>query len=158
MITRIAHPLRSKPLAALTLFVAMAVLSGCENRAQTGTGIGAMGGALAGSLLGGEKNKEQWALLGAAAGGLVGYVIGNEMDKADAAKMTGALERTRSYQTTRWVNPDSGNEYAVTPRPAFQRDGRNCREAEVQSVIDGKRETVVTTACRLSDGRWEIQR
>jgi surface antigen len=142
----------------VSLLIATPVfLSGCfENRAQSGAGIGALGGGLVGSLLGPSKNRGQNALIGAVVGGLVGYAVGTEMDKADLNKVNNALETTPSYQTTEWVNPDSGNEYSVTPYPPQRQGGRDCREAEIESIIDGKRETVIQMACRRPDGQWEI--
>jgi surface antigen len=146
---------RSTVLVAALLVAPLA--SGCmESRAQQGAGIGALGGGLAGSLLGPSKNKEQNALIGAAVGGLIGYTVGNEMDKNDKAKLNNALETMPSRQTTTWVNPDTHAEYAVTPQPAYRSEGRECRQAEIASVINGKRETVVKTACRRPDGRWEM--
>ncbi|MBF0429379.1 MAG: glycine zipper 2TM domain-containing protein [Magnetococcales bacterium] len=138
-------------------FLFVPALSGCvDNKAQAGAGVGALGGGLAGSLLGKSKNKEQNALIGAAIGGVVGYAIGNEMDKNDKAKLNQAMETLPSRQTSTWVNPDTRTQYAVTPQPAYQVDGRQCRQAEIASVIDGKRETVVKTACRGPNGQWEI--
>ncbi|NGZ07350.1 MAG: glycine zipper 2TM domain-containing protein [Magnetococcales bacterium] len=137
--------------------LAAPLVTGCmDNKAQQGAGIGALGGGLAGSLLGPSKNKEQNALIGAAIGGVLGYTVGNEMDKNDRAKLNQVFETVPSRQTTTWVNPDTRTEYAVTPQPAYQVDGRECRQAEIASVINGKRETVVKTACRRPDGRWEI--
>jgi surface antigen len=143
-------------LAMAGLLSAALALSGCANNAQSGAGIGALGGGLAGSLIGNSKNKEQNALIGAAVGGVLGYAIGNEMDKADQARLMSIYETSPSNQAHSWVNPDSNNEYVVTPRPARQVSGRVCREAEIESVIDGRRETVMKQACRRSDGRWEM--
>jgi|SaaInl4_150m_RNA_FD_contig_21_1848412_length_883_multi_3_in_0_out_0_1 surface antigen len=139
------------------LFASLLLLNGCfENKAQSGAGLGALGGGLIGSLAGSSKNKEQSALLGALIGGLLGYTVGNEMDKDDRIKINEALETNKSHQRTEWVNPDTGNEYAVTPSPVQQVDGQDCREAEIESVIDGKSEKVVRLACRRQDGKWEI--
>ena len=132
------------------------MLSGCATKAQTGAGVGALGGAVAGSLIGDSKHEERNALIGGLIGGAIGYAIGNEMDKQDTAKINNALEKSPSYKRTAWVNPDTGNQYAVTPRPASEVNGRPCREAEIEAVIGGKTETVVTTACRRPDGRWEM--
>ncbi|MBF0165487.1 MAG: glycine zipper 2TM domain-containing protein [Magnetococcales bacterium] len=144
----------------MSCVVAIAVapfISGCmENRAQQGAGVGALGGGLVGSLVGPSKNKEQNALIGAAIGGLLGYTVGNEMDKNDKARLNNVLETVPSRQTTTWVNPDTRAEYAVTPQPSYRSEGRDCRQAEISSIINGKRETVVKTACRRPDGRWDI--
>ncbi|OSM01644.1 putative 17 kDa surface antigen [Magnetofaba australis IT-1] len=131
-------------------------LAGCANNAQQGAGVGALAGALAGSLTSKSKNKEQNALIGAAIGGALGYMIGNEMDKADKQRLRDVYETSPSNKTSSWVNPDSGNQYRVTPKPAVtSRSGQVCRDAEIEAVIDGRRETVVQRACRLPDGRWE---
>ena len=148
-----AHRLLRMSLVAL---LAVPLLSGCQNMAQQGAGVGALGGGLAGSLLGNSKDRGRNALIGAAVGGLVGYAVGNEMDKNDKSKLNHTLETAPSRQTTTWVNPDTRAEYAVTPQPSYKSEGRDCRQAEIASVIDGKRETVVKTACRRSDGQWEI--
>ncbi|MBF0447259.1 MAG: glycine zipper 2TM domain-containing protein [Magnetococcales bacterium] len=148
----------SRVAVTVSLIGSLFFLTGCfDNKAQSGAGIGALGGGLAGSLLGPSKNKEQNALIGAVLGGLIGYTVGNEMDKADRQMVNQAFESKPSYETAEWVNPDTGNAYAVTPRPARQIGTQNCREAEIESVIDGKRETVVTTACRQPNGQWKIQ-
>lgn len=142
---------------ALAVLLAAPVLSGCmETMGQQGAGVGALGGALVGSMLGPGANQAQNALIGLAVGSLVGYAVGNEMDKNDQAKLSQALETLPSKKTSTWVNPDTRAEYAVTPMPAYQADGRDCRQAEIVSMINGKRETVLKTACRRSDGRWEI--
>lgn len=135
------------------------LFSGCSpaNKAQTGAGLGALGGGLAGALIGPSKNEEQNALIGAGLGALVGYIIGNEMDKQDQAKLLATFDKTPSYQTTEWVNPDTRNHYAVTPKPAVKKQGRFCREAEIRSIIGGQEEIIVSTACRRPDGRWELQ-
>ncbi|MBF0178330.1 MAG: hypothetical protein HQL63_16025 [Magnetococcales bacterium] len=142
----------------LLFAVALALpLGGCANNAQTGAGVGALSGALAGSLLGPSKNKEAYAVYGGLIGGALGYAVGNEMDKQDLRRLSDTLDRTPSQQTTRWINPDTGKEFAVTPQLPHSYGNTVCRQAEIASVIDGRRETVVTNACRLPDGRWELQ-
>nr|MBF0223596.1 glycine zipper 2TM domain-containing protein [Desulfobulbaceae bacterium] len=125
------------------------------NKAQTGTAGGAAGGAIVGQAIGRDTES---TLIGAAVGALLGYMVGNEMDKNDRAMMNQAYESSPSFKTTQWVNPDTGNTYSVTPKPAYQqpKTGSNCREAEILTTIGGKAEKAVTTACRI-DGRWVIQ-
>ena len=150
----------TRPGAVMGVFLAVTIstlpLAGCATKAQTGAGVGALGGALVGSLAGRSKHRERNAAIGALIGGLIGYAVGNEMDKYDRARLNNTFERTPSYQTTTWVNPDTGNQYAVTPRPASRVNGRPCREAEIRGIINGRPETIMTTACRQSDGRWEM--
>lgn len=129
--------------------------AGClTNKAQKGTAIGAAGGAIAGQAIGHNTGA---TLIGMAAGAALGYMFGNEMDKADKARMNQVYETSPSNRTTAWTNPDTGNAYEVTPKPAYKdQQGRDCRQAEVVAVIDGKQQKTLTTACRV-DGRWVLQ-
>jgi len=151
---------KNKPAPLKTRFLILAALvalttSAClANKAQKGTAIGAAGGALAGQVIGRSTSA---TLIGLAAGAVLGYMYGNEMDKADKARLNQVYETSPSNRTTAWTNPDTGNSYQVTPKPAYKdNQGRDCREAEVVAVIDGKEEKVVSTACRV-DGRWVLQ-
>lgn len=146
---------------ATTSMVAMVssglFLSGCATNAQSGAGLGALGGGLIGSLAGPSKNREQNALIGAAVGGLLGYAVGNEMDKEDLAHVNQAYENIPDNQSVAWVNPNTRNKYTVTPRSTTKNQyGRDCRQAEIDSVIEGKHETVVKMACRRPDGQWDL--
>ena len=124
-------------------------------KGQQGAVGGAAGGALLGQLIGRDTKS---TLIGATLGGLVGYIIGNEMDKYDRDKLNKTYETTPSYEKTSWVNPDTGKEYSVTPQPAYQdtANDRVCRKAEIEAVIDGKKEITEALACR-ENGRWVIQ-
>jgi surface antigen len=132
------------------------VLSSCATKGQTGALGGAAGGALIGQAIGGNTGA---TLIGAAVGGALGYIIGNEMDKSDRDQLNRAYEQGPSNQRSSWVNPDSGNSYAVTPQPAYNNPSSRqvCRKAEIDAVIDGKRERTYSTACRNSSGQWELQ-
>ncbi|MBF0605782.1 MAG: glycine zipper 2TM domain-containing protein [Nitrospirae bacterium] len=141
---------------SLALIVPGTFISGCESKAQSGAGLGALGGGLIGSLAGPSKNKEQNALIGAAVGGLLGYAIGNEMDKADRAQINTALETGRSNQVREWTNPDTGRSYAVTPMQSKRVNGRDCRDVLVDVIVDGRHDTATHTACRNNDGTWEM--
>ena len=139
------------------LVVSSLSLSGCAgNKAQQGAGIGALGGGLVGSLVGRSKDRGRNALIGAALGGLLGYGVGNEMDKNDQLQVNQAYESNQDNQTTRWQNPNSGRQYAVTPLSTTQVDGRPCRRARIEAIIDGQPQSVVKMACRNPDGTWQI--
>ena len=143
-----------KKYILLCLIVSPLFLTSCVTKGQTGALGGAAGGAIVGQAIG---RNTQGTLIGAAVGGLLGYIVGNEMDKFDRDQLDQAYESTPSRQTTEWRNPDNGNRYAVTPQTTYQdRSGRNCREAEILSTIDGKAEKTMATACR-ENGRWVIQ-
>jgi len=130
------------------------LFTGCANKAQTGAIGGAAGGALIGQAIG---HNTGGTLIGAAVGSMLGYMVGNEMDKNDKARLNQVYETSPSNRTTTWTNPDTGNQYAVTPQPAYKdNEGRNCREAEILTTIDGKAEKTIGTACR-ENGRWVLQ-
>ncbi len=135
------------------------VISGCATKGKTGAGLGALAGAVIGSQFGPSEDRAQSAIIGAALGAILGYAIGNEMDKKDQEQLSQVYESGRSNATTSWVNPDTGNEFNVTPKPAYtSQGGRPCREARIDATINGKPESVATTACRTQDGMWELQK
>lgn len=123
-------------------------------------GQGGIGGGAAGALIGQAIGKSTEAtLIGAALGAVLGYAIGNEMDKADEMQLNNAYERGASGRQVSWVNPDSGNRYNVVPQPAYRNSSTNedCRQAEIEAIIDGQRERTFATACRNSYGQWELK-
>ncbi len=144
-----------KYIAIFSILILFA-LSSCTNinKAQTGAVGGAAGGAIIGQAIG--HNTES-TLIGAAVGTMLGYIVGNEMDKYDRQQLNHTYERGVSNQTQSWVNPDSGNQYSVTPQPAYITPSQQvCRKAEIDAVIDGKSERTYTTACRDANGHWQL--
>ena len=132
------------------------LLASCANRAQTGAVGGAAAGALIGQAIG---HNTGGTLIGAAVGTMLGYIVGSEMDKYDRQQLDHMYERGVSNQRSSWVNPDTGNQYTVTPQPAYQEPSsrRVCRRAEIEAIIDGRPERTYSTACRNEDGQWELQ-
>lgn len=144
-----------KYVSVLALLFLM-LLASCANRAQTGAAGGAAAGALIGQAIG---HNTQGTLIGAAVGTMLGYIVGSEMDKYDRQQLDHMYERGVSNQRSTWVNPDTGNQYTVTPQPAYQEPSsrRVCRRAEIEAVIDGRPERTYSTACRNEYGQWELQ-
>ena len=135
--------------------VATMFLTGClANNAQYGAVGGAAGGALVGQAIG--KSTEA-TLIGAGVGLMLGYIVGNEMDKWDRQNLNNVYETAQTNTTTSWVNPDTQNQYQVTPQSTTLQGNQWCRDAEIQAVIDGRVETTHTTACRNVRGEWELQ-
>jgi surface antigen len=146
-----------KRFSVIMLVVISLFLTSCAdmNKAQKGAIGGAAGGALIGQIIG---HNTEATLIGAAVGTMLGYIVGNEMDKYDREQLNHVYDRGVSNTTSAWVNPDTGNQYRVTPQPAYTgADNRICRKAEIQAVIDGKQETTYATACQDEYGRWVIQ-
>ena len=144
-----------KYVSVLALLFLMLIAS-CANRAQTGAAGGAAAGALIGQAIG---HNTGGTLIGAAVGTMLGYIVGSEMDKYDRQQLDHMYERGVSNQRSTWVNPDTGNQYTVTPQPAYQEPSsrRVCRRAEIEAVIDGRPERTYSTACRNEYGQWELQ-
>ena len=143
-------------LLSLLALLFLLLLSSCATKGQTG----AVGGAAAGAVIGQAVGHNTGAtLIGAAVGGMLGYIVGNEMDKYDREQLNHVYDRGVSNQRSSWVNPDSGNQYTVTPQSAYQNPSNNrvCRRAEIEAVIKSKPERTYSTACRNSAGSWELQ-
>lgn len=140
---------------ALVLCLLAFALVSCATKAQTGAGIGAAAGAIAGQAIG---HNTEATLIGAVVGGLLGYAVGNEIDKADQARITAAYETVPDNRSSQWVNPNSGNQFEVTPRRTYYNDANYpCREAEILVTIDGKPEKMKQIACRDQNGNWVAQ-
>ncbi len=146
-----------KTINILTILSILLLITSCSsvNKGQMGAAGGAAGGALIGQAIGHDTES---TLIGAAVGTMLGYIVGNEMDKYDREQLNHVYERGVSGQTSSWVNPDKGNQYQVTPQPAYTgANNRVCRKAEVTAIIDGKAEKTYTTACRDDYGQWQLQ-
>ena len=139
----------------ILLFILAAFLSSCATKAQTGMGGGAAAGAIAGQAIGHNTGA---TLIGAAIGAMLGYAVGNEMDKADQERISAAYETMPDGRTSRWVNPNTGNQFEVTPQNTYTNDNnQNCREAEILATVDGRPEKIIQRACRDEYGNWRTQ-
>lgn len=134
--------------------------SGPGPREQSGTLLGAGGGALLGAAVagGGTGSRLAGAAIGGVLGGLIGNQIGQSLDERDrerayAAQMD-ALERGPSGAPVTWKNPDSGRYGTVVPGPAYVERGRNCRSYTHTIYVGGQPQTARGTACRNPDGTW----
>jgi len=101
----------SKQLITVSIVVVVSValvfVSGCESDAQTGAGVGVLGGALAGQLIGGDTTS---TLIGAGVGAGAGYMIGNERDKKKAQASTQAeMNQLRAEMNNVTVNVTNSN-------------------------------------------------
>lgn len=131
-------------------------LAGCEtNQQQTGQVIGAIAGGVLGNQVGSGSGRVAATIAGTMLGGYLGGELGRAMDENDRYKASEALESTPTNRSVSWHNPDTGNDYSVTPTKTYYEDSRPCREYTTEAWIGGKRETVYGTACRQPDGSWQ---
>jgi len=154
-----------RTIACIAILVLM--LAGCAAemgpKETGGTVIGAGSGALLGSQIGHGSGRLVAVAIGTLAGALIGQEVGRTLDRADQMAMERnaqyALESTRTYSTTSWRNPDSGNYGGITPVETYQTSsGQYCREYYQTVVIGGQQQQAYGTACRQPDGSWMIIR
>lgn len=135
------------------------VISGCEtNQEQAGQVIGAIAGGVLGNQVGSGSGRVAATIAGTMLGGYLGGQLGRSMDENDRYRTSQALEASPSNETVRWHNPDSGNDYAVTPTKTYYQDSLPCREYTTEGWIGGKKETIYGTACRQPDGTWQVSK
>ncbi|MEJ2031518.1 MAG: glycine zipper domain-containing protein [Deltaproteobacteria bacterium] len=141
--------------AIVSLFFMVSCQTDQFGKKETGAAVGAAGGAILGQAIGRSTGA---TLLGGAIGGVLGYIVGSQMEKSDRVNLNQTLESTPSYETKKWTNPDTGAQYEVTPKPAYQapETGKVCRKVDILSDINGQTEKTEATACR-EDGRWVLQ-
>jgi surface antigen len=139
--------------AAITLALGT---TACTNE-QTGQVVGGILGGVAGNQVGGGRGRTVATVAGTIAGAFIGGSVGRSMDDTDRLKARHSLEYNRSNQPSYWQNPDTGNEYTMTPTRTWQNgSGQYCREYTSDVVIGGRRETSYGTACRQPDGSWKL--
>lgn len=135
----------------MAVLVAVAVmLAACETQEKTGALTGGAAGAIVGQELGGTTG----TLLGAVGGALLGREIGQRLDERDKRQIATALESNETGETDVWTNPDTGEQYTVTPTDTFEEDGQPCRRFEMD--VEGVEEDVSGVACRTAAGDWQI--
>ncbi|MFN2310279.1 MAG: RT0821/Lpp0805 family surface protein, partial [Gammaproteobacteria bacterium] len=67
------------------------------------------------------------------------------------------LETVRTGVPAQWRNPDTGNQYTVTPTHTYENPTGPCREYSIDAVVGGRPDKVYGTACRQADGSWQVQ-
>ncbi len=141
------------------------LLSACQaENMGTKEGVGTLGGAAVGGLLGSNIGKGSGRLAATAAGVVLGGWLGNEigssLDNADRSAMGGATSRAYTApvgQQITWNNPQSGNAGTITPvRDGYANDGAYCREFQQTITVGGQKQQGYGRACQQRDGSWKI--
>ena len=139
------------------------VLAGCQGEGQGqsqqgGAVLGGVLGGVLGSTVGAGHGKTAAIIGGVLLGAMVGSEVGRYMDETDELKSQRALEQNRDHQTTQWHNPNTGADISTTPINTYQSaSGQDCREYQTEILINGRKENGYGTACRQSDGSWQIR-
>ncbi|NNJ94719.1 MAG: glycine zipper 2TM domain-containing protein [Halobacteria archaeon] len=128
----------------------------CTNE-QTGQVVGGILGGVAGHQVGSGSGQDVATVVGAIAGTFIGGAVGRSMDDTDRLKAGQSLEYNRTHEPSHWQNPNTGNNYTMTPTRTYQTgNGQYCREYTTDVVVGGRRETAYGTACRQPDGSWKV--
>ncbi len=150
---------RSIPTIVLAGVLA-AALAGCGSTAgpseTSGTVIGGVLGGALGSQIGGGRGRTVATVVGALIGANIGANVGRSMDSNDRMRTAQVFETVPTGQHSQWVNPDTRNQYSVTPTRTYESAGAPCREYTMQAVVGGRPDTVYGTACRQPDGTWQV--
>lgn len=127
----------------------------CTPKKVTGVEAGAALGSALGAKMGSGN------ALATVAGTIAGAMLGS---KADASLTTSAdedcfrqvLERAPDQEQVAWDNDSSSTHYELTPVRSYRRPGQTCRELVTAIERNGAVREVYQTACRHSDGRWQL--
>lgn len=146
-----------------TLCAALALsLGACQTGMTTSETVGTVGGAAGGALIGSQFGSGTGQLAATALGTVVGAFAGREIARRlDSTSSTRAASAEReavaNNQTITWNNPQTGNQGSVRPVRTYQNsNGQTCRDYTHTINVEGKRETARGTACRQSDGTWQL--
>ncbi len=151
--------MQSKHILSAVL-VGVLVFPGCagyQKHEQEGMVIGGILGGLLGSQVGHGDGRTAAIIVGTMAGSMIGGSVGRSMDDTDRLKAAHTLETVRTGVPSAWRNPDTGNQYTVVPTRTYESTAGPCREYTIDAMVGGKREKIYGTACRQSDGSWQVQ-
>lgn len=150
-----------KKLLVTGLIASSLVVVGCSSgidKQTIGSGVGGVIGGIAGSQVGKGNGRTAAIVAGTLAGAMLGGAVGKSMDATDRYNTQQALETAPVGQAVSWKNPDNQARYTITPTQTnYRSDGSPCREYSTTAIIDGKKQTVYSTACRQADGTWQAQ-
>lgn len=146
-----------KTKAPLVILTSLTLLIGCQQptKQEAGGVIGGVAGGVLGSQVGSGSGRTAAIIAGTLLGAYAGSIIGKEMDENDRYRAQQTLETAPTNQRTSWKNPDTQNEYTVTPTRTYNTSSGPCREYTTEAIIEGKKEIVYGTACRQPDGTWQ---
>jgi surface antigen len=137
------------------------LITGCANyqsqQEQSGMVIGGLLGGALGSQVGHGDGRTAAIILGSLAGAAVGGSVGHSMAETDKLKTAQTLETVRTGVPSSWKNPDSGNQYVVVPTRTYDTPQGPCRDYSIDAVVAGKKDKLFGTACRQSDGSWQVR-
>ena len=151
--------------SALALFASALLLSACQTENWGGgEGLGTLGGAAAGGLIGSQighgSGTAAATLTGVLLGGFLGNHMGATIDEADKRRASTAEHRAYTApigQQITWNNPQNGNSGVIVPtRDGYSDTGAYCREFQQTITVGGQKQQGYGKACQQPDGSWKI--
>jgi surface antigen len=155
------QPLR-RAVGALAVLLSLSACAGQDygTKQTVGTLAGAGLGGLAGATIVHGKGRLAATAAGTLLGAFIGNAAGKSLDRADEVYASRAeaqaLETTPTGSALPWRNPDTGSTGTVTPLETYETAGTYCREFQHKAKIGGTSQQVYGTACRGSDGQWQV--
>jgi surface antigen len=145
----------SKTCICIGLALSLVGCAGVSNQ-DAGVVTGGLVGGAVGSLFGSGSGRIVAAVGGTVLGAVIGGAIGHNMDKTDQMQVNNSLNNLPSGQSQSWQNPDTGNQYTVTPVKTYYQHKRPCREFITYAQINGRTQKIHGRACRASNGTWRM--
>ena len=102
-------------------------------------------------------SREDAIFLGVGTALLGGMALYHYMNKEDEMVMQDVFENAPTGQTVGWQNPDTNIPYQMTVTNTSSNSGSHCRQYQTVGIVEGRKETMVGTACRQPNGTWKIQ-
>ncbi|MGM0562064.1 MAG: glycine zipper 2TM domain-containing protein [Pseudomonadota bacterium] len=148
-----AHGYNDRPVKAYSPYLSLD--PGLCHRALLGNALGGAAGAALASRPDHEDDRTLAVLGGTAIGILVGGVIGQWMDSLDQNCTAQALEQAPDNKPISWQGAQPVD-YTVTPTESLQKNDRPCRRYKATAILAGQERETWATACRNSDGSWQL--
>lgn len=142
----------------------MLALTGCSSSPNSNIGglsndqAKVIAGTVLGGVIGHQMGKGRGKTAATVVGALIGGYLGGAMSNQSRQRTNYALDRAPDNQKTTWTEPQSNNQYAITPTSTrrVQVNGQQstCRDYTMDAYIDGRLQQVTGRACRDNNGQW----
>ena len=114
--------MRTKIIAVVTASLfSLLLMTGCQSvtNRDVGMATGAVLGGVLGAQVGKGRGRTAAIIVGTLAGAYIGGAIGNSMDQNDRYRANQSLNNYPDHQSSSWTNPNTGNQYTVTPTSTY---------------------------------------
>ena len=131
------------------------VVRGSCDWGAVGAVIGGVIGGATGAKISKRENRVISVILGTVLGAVIGNEIGKRIEKNDRGCIGHSLELAADNQTIAWQNPNTGLDYQLMPLNGFSKNGKKCRNYQLDITGDGVNESSQQAACQSSPNVWK---